>query len=248
MLGQGHRAGARAGGARTGRLRRDRGRVRRAGEDPAQGRADRPPHRGRPGRRAGADRAPARGRRGVRAARARPGPRARARARRAARRDLGPRRPPVRPARDRPRDGGGPGITTRTHTRVDGLEPGEGVRLAAAEGASRLFRADEVVLAAGPWSAELARTAGLAPPARAAQRPARPPDRAARHPPQGGRRRLPRRGGGARGRAAGLDRDRDDARRAVLVGSSRERKGSTRAWTRRSARGCWRRRPGWCPR
>jgi glycine/D-amino acid oxidase-like deaminating enzyme len=54
-----------------------------------------------------------------------------------------------------------PGVTVRTHTRVEGLEPGEGVRLAAAEGAARLFGADEVVLAAGPWSAELARTAGL---------------------------------------------------------------------------------------
>ena len=39
-----------------------------------------------------------------------------------------------------------PGITTRTHTRVEDLAE---------------LRADEVVLAAGPWSAELARTAGL---------------------------------------------------------------------------------------
>ena len=39
-----------------------------------------------------------------------------------------------------------PGITVRTHTRVDDL---------------RALQADEVVLAAGPWSAELARTAGL---------------------------------------------------------------------------------------
>jgi D-hydroxyproline dehydrogenase subunit beta len=39
-----------------------------------------------------------------------------------------------------------PGITTRTHSRVEDLAE---------------LRADEVVLAAGPWSAELARTAGL---------------------------------------------------------------------------------------
>jgi D-hydroxyproline dehydrogenase subunit beta len=39
-----------------------------------------------------------------------------------------------------------PGITARTRTRVDDLAE---------------LRADEVVLAAGPWSAELARTAGL---------------------------------------------------------------------------------------
>ena len=48
------------------------------------------------------------------------------------------------------------GPLIRTGTRVEQLLPGEGVR--TAEG---FVRADEVVLAAGPWSAELASTAGL---------------------------------------------------------------------------------------
>jgi glycine/D-amino acid oxidase-like deaminating enzyme len=49
------------------------------------------------------------------------------------------------------------GITARVHARVEALEPGSGVRLAA----GGVVRADEVVLAAGAWSAELARSAGL---------------------------------------------------------------------------------------
>ena len=49
-----------------------------------------------------------------------------------------------------------PGIRVRTGTRVERIVPGEGVE--TAEGA---LRADAVVLAAGPWSAELARGAGL---------------------------------------------------------------------------------------
>jgi glycine/D-amino acid oxidase-like deaminating enzyme len=54
-----------------------------------------------------------------------------------------------------------PGVTVRAHTRVEGLVPGEGVRVDAGGRAAELLRADEVVLAAGPWSAALAVTAGL---------------------------------------------------------------------------------------
>jgi glycine/D-amino acid oxidase-like deaminating enzyme len=59
-----------------------------------------------------------------------------------------------------------PGVHVREHTRVARLTPGEGVRLAAAEAPraaapAEVVRADEIVLAAGPWSAPLARTAGL---------------------------------------------------------------------------------------
>ena len=50
-----------------------------------------------------------------------------------------------------------PGVCVRTHTRAEGLVAGEGVRVDALG----LIGADEVVLAAGPWSAALARTAGL---------------------------------------------------------------------------------------
>ena len=49
-----------------------------------------------------------------------------------------------------------PGVRVHAHTRVERILPGEGVRLA-----SGTLRADAVVLAAGPWSAELARGAGL---------------------------------------------------------------------------------------
>jgi D-hydroxyproline dehydrogenase subunit beta len=49
-----------------------------------------------------------------------------------------------------------PGIAVHTGTRVERIVPGEGVRIAG-----RALRADAVVLAAGPWSAELARDAGL---------------------------------------------------------------------------------------
>jgi len=48
------------------------------------------------------------------------------------------------------------GARIRTHTRVQAIVPGEGVRVAG-----ETLRADAVVLAAGPWSAELARGAGL---------------------------------------------------------------------------------------
>src|SRR4051812_24612756 len=48
------------------------------------------------------------------------------------------------------------GARIRTHTSVKMILPGEGVRLA-----DETLRADAVVLAAGPWSAELARGAGL---------------------------------------------------------------------------------------
>ena len=49
-----------------------------------------------------------------------------------------------------------PGVRVRTHTRVERIVPGEGVRVAG-----ETVRADAVVLAAGAWSAELARGAGL---------------------------------------------------------------------------------------
>jgi D-hydroxyproline dehydrogenase subunit beta len=49
-----------------------------------------------------------------------------------------------------------PGVSVHTRTRVERIVPGEGVRIAG-----RALRADAVVLAAGPWSAELARGAGL---------------------------------------------------------------------------------------
>jgi glycine/D-amino acid oxidase-like deaminating enzyme len=48
------------------------------------------------------------------------------------------------------------GVRVRTGTRVERILPGEGVRLAGGT-----LRADAVVLAAGAWSAELARGAGL---------------------------------------------------------------------------------------
>ncbi len=48
------------------------------------------------------------------------------------------------------------GVRVRTGTRVERILPGEGVRIAGAT-----LRADAVVLAAGTWSAELARGAGL---------------------------------------------------------------------------------------
>jgi glycine/D-amino acid oxidase-like deaminating enzyme len=48
------------------------------------------------------------------------------------------------------------GVRVRTGTRVERILPGEGVRLAGAT-----LEADAVVLAAGVWSAELARGAGL---------------------------------------------------------------------------------------
>jgi glycine/D-amino acid oxidase-like deaminating enzyme len=51
---------------------------------------------------------------------------------------------------------GEPGVRVRTHTRVERILPGEGVRVAG-----ETLRADAVVLAAGPWSAELAQGAGL---------------------------------------------------------------------------------------
>ena len=49
-----------------------------------------------------------------------------------------------------------PGVRVHTGTRVERIVPGQGV-----ETADRTLRADAVVLAAGPWSAELARGAGL---------------------------------------------------------------------------------------
>ncbi len=49
------------------------------------------------------------------------------------------------------------GCDVRTHTEVEAIEPGAGVRLAGGE----RLRARAVVLAAGPWSAALAATAGL---------------------------------------------------------------------------------------
>jgi D-hydroxyproline dehydrogenase subunit beta len=49
-----------------------------------------------------------------------------------------------------------PGVRVHTGTRVERIVPGEGVRTA-----ERTLGADAVVLAAGPWSAELARGAGL---------------------------------------------------------------------------------------
>ena len=107
-----------------------------------------------------ADRAAARGGRRVRAARARPGARARAGPRRNARRDLGTRRPPVRPARDHQGDGRG----ARDHASA----PTRGSTTSGA------LRADHVVLAAGPVERR-ARPHGRPPPAaRAAQGPARP--------------------------------------------------------------------------
>jgi glycine/D-amino acid oxidase-like deaminating enzyme len=50
------------------------------------------------------------------------------------------------------------GARVHTHTRVEQILPGEGVRVRAE---AQTLRADHVVLAAGPWSAELARGAGL---------------------------------------------------------------------------------------
>lgn len=49
------------------------------------------------------------------------------------------------------------GVTVRTHTEVTALEPGRGVRLASGD----LVAAETLALAAGPWSASLAATAGL---------------------------------------------------------------------------------------
>jgi glycine/D-amino acid oxidase-like deaminating enzyme len=51
---------------------------------------------------------------------------------------------------------GEPGVQVHTGTRVDRIVPGEGVRTD-----DGTLRADAVVLAAGPWSARLARGAGL---------------------------------------------------------------------------------------
>jgi D-hydroxyproline dehydrogenase subunit beta len=66
------------------------------------------------------------------------------------------------------------GARVHTHVRVEQILPGEGVRVRAATpggtaspadlsapGETQTLRADHVVLAAGPWSAELARGAGL---------------------------------------------------------------------------------------
>ena len=122
MLGQGRRPGARARGARPRRLRRDRGDLRRARADPPQGRAGRPPQRGGAGGRAGADRAAARGGRRVRAARARA---RRARSSRASATCCGATWVPGDLQCD-PRAitramAAEPGITVRTHTRVDDL-------------------------------------------------------------------------------------------------------------------------------
>jgi glycine/D-amino acid oxidase-like deaminating enzyme len=49
------------------------------------------------------------------------------------------------------------GGTVRTHTEVTAIEPGRGVRLASGD----LLAAETLALAAGPWSASLAATAGL---------------------------------------------------------------------------------------
>lgn len=49
------------------------------------------------------------------------------------------------------------GATIRTHTEVKAIEPGAGVRLADGS----ILPTGAVVLAAGPWSAPLAKTAGL---------------------------------------------------------------------------------------
>ena len=49
------------------------------------------------------------------------------------------------------------GATIQTHTQVTALEPGAGVRLSD----GTLLPAEAIVLAAGPWSAPLAETAGL---------------------------------------------------------------------------------------
>ena len=129
----------------------------------------------------------------------------------------------MRPARDRPRDGrGGARRCADPHarTRVERILPGEGVRPA-----SGTLRADAVVLAAGPWSAELARGAGLELPLEPRKGQLVRLPGAVERPPQGLRRRLPRR---RRGADAGLQVstviettwDGD-----VLVGSSRERRG-----------------------
>ncbi len=49
------------------------------------------------------------------------------------------------------------GCELRTHTEVEAIEPGAGVRLAGGE----RLRGRTILLATGPWSAELAATAGL---------------------------------------------------------------------------------------
>src|SRR3954469_12674073 len=69
-------------------------------------------------------------------------------------------------ARRMAHDARGAGARVRTHTRVERIVPGEGVRArppppAGAAAPAETLRADAVVLAAGPWSAELARDAGL---------------------------------------------------------------------------------------
>ena len=175
-------------------------RLRRAGADPAQGRADRPPHRGRAGRRARADRAPARGRRGVRAARARPG--ARARARRSASCSARP---------------GCPATSSATRARSPARWPrSPGSRSGPTPGSrtSAALRADEVVLAAGPVERGARAHRRAPPPARAAQGPARP----ARAGGSTIRHKVVDGGylaavAAAEADAAGLDRDRDDVRR-----------------------------------
>ena len=102
-----------------------------------------------------------------------------------------------------------PGVRVRTATRVERIVPGDGVRTADGDacaptrscsppgrGAPSSPAARGLELPLEPRKGQLARLRG-----------------ALERAPQGRRQRLPRRRRGARGRAAGLDRDRDDVGR-----------------------------------
>ena len=101
-----------------------------------------------------------------------------------------------------------PGVRVRTGTRVERIVPGEGVRTADGTAARGRGRARRRAVERGARPRRRPRSA-----ARAAQGPARAAARRAERAPQGLRQRLPRRRRGPRGRAAGLDRDRDDVGR-----------------------------------
>ena len=101
------------------------------------------------------------------------------------------------------------GARVHTHTRVERILPGEGVRIAGADVAGRRGRARR--RRRGAPSSPAARASSC----RSSRARASSPGSAAAltHPPQGRRRRLSRRRRGARGRAAGLHRARDDVGR-----------------------------------
>ena len=151
--------------------------------------------------------------RALRAARARAGARARARPRPGpARRLAVPRRPAVRPARDRPRAGPRRARPARgPHRRPRRADParrgradrhGRGARRRGRARRGRLERGARPRRRASSCRSSRARASSSASPAVAFTRP-----------PQGPRRQLPRRRLRARGGAAGLHRARDDVAR-----------------------------------